>query len=450
VRITHTACTSIPLTSNVSFISDSPTLAPGVAPDEKQKASAAVGPGSVASTLADDMAAGEGLLAAVVNGDMGSVKALVSHGVASTCRNSLMATPLAVACEAGHRDMVQLLVDVSRSSVRTFDVNLRRPLHLAALSKSREIVELLVAAGANVHDTDVNGNTALHYATLCDAIGCVQVLLQAGSQVSAQNKDGSTALHLLKGFAAAKLLLDDGRNKDAMKILDSRGRNVLHCAALCGGAELLGLLLHFNITFGSPLSLLDTDDQGSSVLHNACKPNFGNEVDKDAENMTIQILKHMDEGMQAELSNLTDVNHMTALHLACMHGQLNSCKALLLAGADPMPLDKDGMMPLTYACLHSHRRVGDYIMSMMSRPELPVIPDNEGVSVTSKRHSSELGDNRDSSSRTSCDAAQELGDDDESPKRKSLSFIQQESQWIEGSGPEAIAICILRAFSVVV
>jgi ankyrin repeat protein len=154
--------------------------------------------------------------------------------------------------------------------------------------------------------------------------------------------------------------------------------------------------------------------------------------------------------MQAELSNLTDVNHMTALHLACMHGQLNSCKALLLAGADPMPLDKDGMMPLTYACLHSHRRVGDYIMSMMSRPELPVIPDNEGVSVTSKRHSSELGDNRDSSSRTSRDAAQELGDDDESPKRKSLSFIQQESQWVEGSGPEAIAICILRTFSVVV
>jgi ankyrin repeat protein len=333
--------------------------------------------------------------------------------------------------------MVQLLLDACTSSVSAFDVNLRRPLHLAALSKNKDIVQLLLAAGANVHDTDVNGNTALHYATLCDATGCMQVLLQSGSDVRAQNKDGSTTVHLLKGVAAAKLLLEDGQHKDAFTTLDSRGRNVLHAAALYGDAQLLGLLLDLNVTLGSPLSLLHTDDEGSSVVHNACKPSVGRNVDKDAENLAMQILKFVDESVQQQLSNLTDVNHMTALHLACINGQLNSCKALLLAGADPLLKDKDDMMPLSYACLHSHRRVGDYIMSMVPRLELPTIPDSEGISMTSKRQSTDASDSRDSNSRTSRDISQELGEGDESPKRHVAQ--QQDSRWAEGSGPEVSA-----------
>ena len=427
---------ALSVTPPLSFCSGSPTLAPGCAPDEKQKTAAPAAPGSVVSALEDDEGAAESLLAAVVNGDIASARVLVRHGVASSCRNSLMATPLAVACEAGLRDMVQLLLDVCRPSVSTFDVNLRRPLHLAALSKSKDIVELLVAAGANVHDTDVNGNTALHFATLCNATGCMQVLLQSGSDVRAQNKDGSTTLHLLQGVAAAKVLLEDGQHKHALTVLDSRGRNVLLVAALNGDAELLGLLLDLNVTFGSPLSLLHTDDEGSSVLHNACKPSVGRNVDKDAENLAMQILKFVDESMQQQLCNLTDVNHMTPLHLACINGQLSSCKALLLAGADPLLSDKDGMMPLSYACLHSHRRVGDYIMSMVPKLELPTIPDNEGISVMSKRRSTDHSDSRDSNSRTSRDIAQELGEGDESPKRNAAQ--QKDSRWVEGSGPEVI------------
>ena len=431
--------------------SDSPTLAPSSAPDANPRASApSAGPGSVASTLADHMGVGESLLAAVVNGDIRSVRVLVRHGVASSCRNSLMATPLAVACEAGLHDMVQLLLEVSSPTVRAFDVNLRRPLHLAALSKQKEIVALLLAAGANVHDTDINGNTALHYATLCDSIGCMELLLQAGCQVSVQNKDGSTALHLLKSVMAAKLLLDDGRNRDALLIVDSRGRNVLHSASLHGDAELMKLMLNLNKTCGSPpLSLLATDDEGSSVLHNACKANISDKTDKDVENITMLLLQFTDETAQQTLSNLTDANHMTALHLACINGQLNSCKALLLAGADPMLQDKDGMMPLSYACLHSHRKVGEYIMSMMPIPDPSTIPDHEGVSVSSKRQSADFSAGRDASdSRGSRDTAQELGEGDESPKRK-VSQQQQDAQWFEGDGPEAslYSNCVVVCFA---
>jgi ankyrin repeat protein len=429
--------------------SDSPTLAPGVAPDENRKPAASAGPGSIVSTLADDMGAGDSLLAAIVNGDIRSVQVLLRHGVGSNCRNGLMATPLAVACEAGLLDVVRLLLEAPSPPVRAFDVNLRRPLHLAALSKRKDIVVLLLAAGANVQDPDINGNTALHYATLCDATGCMEVLLQAGSQVSAQNKDGSTALHLLKTVAAAKLLLDDARNKDALPIRDSRGRNVLHMATLHGDADLLKFLLDVNRSCGCPLSLLDADDQGSSVLHNSCKSKSGDMSETNVENMTLQLLQHADESTQQTLSNLTDANHMTALHLACIHGQLSSCKALLLAGADPMLLDKDGMMALSYACLHSHRKVGEYLMSMMPRPELPAVSDNEALGAPSQRSSMEQRSSRDSSSRTSRDATQEPGDGDESPlsSRPKLSTQQQQkSQWFEGKGHEAIYNPIISLF----
>jgi ankyrin repeat protein len=217
----------------------------------------------------------------------------------------------------------------------------------------------------------------------------------------------------------------------------------LHSAALIGNAELLKFLLDLNVACGTPFSPLDTDDQGSSVLHYCCKAHAGDQSDNDAGNMTMQVLQHVNESVQQELCNFTDVNHMTALHLACINGQLNSCKALLLAGADPMLLDKDGMMPLSYACLHSHRKVGDYIMSMMPKPDLPAIPDDEGISASSKRSSTEqLIASRDSNSRNSLDSDQELGSRDESPKRKVLQ--QHDFQWCEGNGPEAIPPIPLR------
>jgi len=91
---------------------------------------------------------------------------------------------------------------------------------------------------------------------------------------------------------------------------------------------------------------------------------------------------------------------------------------------------------LSYACLHSHRKVGDYIMSMMPQPDLPVIPDIEGVSATSRRCSAEqhVG-SRDSNGRSSLDSEHELGAREESPRRKVL----QDFQWCEGNGPEAIS-----------
>jgi len=81
------------------------------------------------------------------------------------------------------------------------------------------------------------------------------VLLQAGSVVQFETRDGATALHLLKGVSAAKLLLDDKQNQEAIKILDSRGRNVLHSAALIGNAELVKFLLNLNVACGAPFSL---------------------------------------------------------------------------------------------------------------------------------------------------------------------------------------------------
>jgi len=155
--------------------------------------------------------------------------------------------------------------------------------------------------------------------------------------------------------------------------------------------------------------------------------------------MTMHVLQFVGESIQQELCNSTDVNHMTALHLACINGQLNSCKALLLAGADPDAARQrwhDAFelrvpaFPQEGGRLHHEHDAA----ALASHP----IPDNEGVSATStgRRSSAEqhVG-SRDSNSRNLLilNMSWVLG-----TTVRDASFQQlQDFQWSEGNGPEA-------------
>lgn len=61
-------------------------------------------------------------------------------------------------------------------------------LHVAALSGSRETVELLIKSGADVDRSNERGWTALHCAAMCvggDPAGVAQALLNAGADANA-------------------------------------------------------------------------------------------------------------------------------------------------------------------------------------------------------------------------------------------------------------------------
>ncbi|NWH37116.1 ASB10 protein, partial [Chloropsis hardwickii] len=97
------------------------------------------------------------------------VQLLLHHGAELEVKNKEGQTPLNAACAQHHQpqDMdryyrvCQLLVE-SGASINTEDRDRQHPLHLACKNANAQIVELLLARGANVNVMNYGGNTALH------------------------------------------------------------------------------------------------------------------------------------------------------------------------------------------------------------------------------------------------------------------------------------------------
>ena len=104
------------------------------------------------------------LLHACCKGDMLVVEPLIAHGCDVSCVSCDGYTPLMVATQEDHE----------------------------------EVVKKLILAGAHVGTQDKHGNTALHYAALHNHIQCGIHLVEGGASVSVKNKSSETPLDLGK------------------------------------------------------------------------------------------------------------------------------------------------------------------------------------------------------------------------------------------------------------
>ena len=104
------------------------------------------------------------LLHACCKGDMLVVEPLIAHGCDVSCVSCDGYTPLMVAAQEDHE----------------------------------EVVKKLILAGAHVGTQDKRGNTALHYAALHNHIQCGIHLVEGGASVNVKNKSSKTPLDLAK------------------------------------------------------------------------------------------------------------------------------------------------------------------------------------------------------------------------------------------------------------
>ena len=104
------------------------------------------------------------LLNACCKGDMLVVEPLIGHGCKVSCVSVDGYTPLMVAAQEGHE----------------------------------EVMKKLILAGANVRTQDEHGNTALHYAAVNRHIQCGINLVEGGASVSVENKSLEIPLDLAK------------------------------------------------------------------------------------------------------------------------------------------------------------------------------------------------------------------------------------------------------------
>lgn len=115
------------------------------------------------------------------------------------------------AVKEGNMVLVRRLLDLGADPNRAYrkDFEKRNALMLASAGGHLEIVDLLLAAGANVDARDKYLNTALIWASLKGHLPVVKRLLADGADVNAEGYAGKTALQhaLNKGYSEIEAVL---------------------------------------------------------------------------------------------------------------------------------------------------------------------------------------------------------------------------------------------------
>jgi ankyrin repeat protein len=110
-------------------------------------------------------------------------------------------TPLALAVTFDDADLIQALI-AAGADVKQKDPDGMSLLHMAALSNRVESAQALIKAGAPLNDADKHGYTALLYASTVDFGDdrMVNLLLRSGADAKAHAKTGETPLSQAKRY----------------------------------------------------------------------------------------------------------------------------------------------------------------------------------------------------------------------------------------------------------
>ena len=187
----------------------------------------------LAYSLLDDTAVlNEDLIAAVQAGDAAEVGRLVEAGANPDAQASQGKAVLALAARDGQLETVQHLLEAGADPNSTVATgSLRGRISVAGLNESAlseavinnhlEVVDLLIASGADVdHAEDNMKTTALQYAAIAINPEAIKILLEHGADPNLPNnwKLGYTALHFAVKTGpttAAKVLLEGGADANA-------------------------------------------------------------------------------------------------------------------------------------------------------------------------------------------------------------------------------------------
>lgn len=293
------------------------------------------------------------------------------------------ATPLtaAIFSERKARRLVEILLDAGADPNAPPDFDGGTSLHWAASCGRRDLIELLLARGADVHRLDNDGCTPLHKARGDTAAA----LLEAGADPTVRDHEGNTPLHSLASFLwcaeeseriaivtpmeailRAGLDMNDRNNRgltpllsaaiempelpqtdEALAILirlgadinaaNTHGDTLLHLLAQAYSpwtpdAEALSLLATA-VSLGAKVSARNSE--GRTPLHLAA-------ARTNAE-MVAALLSH-----QADV-NARDARGRTPLHVAVEGDEDEFVNTLIHAGAEVNARDADGRTPLHLA-----------------------------------------------------------------------------------------------------
>ncbi|KAF0698650.1 Aste57867_10744 [Aphanomyces stellatus] len=156
-----------------------------------------------------------------------AIQGLVREGAPVCFLTTAGWTPLAVACFHGRLEIVQYLLGIGaadfyaqmkrQAAIKTSGgekvttaakkpIQQNTPLHWACYKSHAQVACALLAWGFSVEDADSCGNRALHLVCSSGNFDMIQIILAHGADVSAKNMYGNTPLDLTTDPACRKLL----------------------------------------------------------------------------------------------------------------------------------------------------------------------------------------------------------------------------------------------------
>lgn len=166
---------------------------------------------------------GDKLLKAAADGDIEAMKKWLEQGADINYQSSgvlsLEQTPLMKAAKNGHLEAVKFLIEKG-ADISKGNTGKENPITLAAEKNHPNIVMYLIEKGENVNYQESNyGMSALHHAARNGNLELIEKLVAKGANMKLQNKEEETPFAVAvfyKSLGAAKYFLSKGADPNQM------------------------------------------------------------------------------------------------------------------------------------------------------------------------------------------------------------------------------------------
>ena len=274
----------------------------------------------------------EELLHACRHDDVGSVRSILAKGHDPDATNDdLEWSGLHIAASRGNWELASVLLDHSA------DINLETLDTMTALTIATKhghtefVVQLLGWPSVDIHHDNFSGLQAIHYASEAGNLQLLELIVASGADIDAMANDGSTPLMFaVQGGSrdCVSFLLDKNANR---KLTKDNQWGVLHVAAFNRAHDILNCILQ-----GHPDEVNSANKDGDTALHLAVSSGYMR---------TVELL--LDANANVECKNRQG---WSPLHMACHSGYTELAKVLLQRQADIESPTNAFHTPLYLAC----------------------------------------------------------------------------------------------------
>ncbi|KAJ6663961.1 hypothetical protein lerEdw1_008915 [Lerista edwardsae] len=323
-----------------------------------------------------------------------SVKLLLSGGANPNILNSSMMSPLHLAVQCLHNEIVKILAEHMSTDINLEGESGNTPILVACYKDNPEALKILIENGGLINKANNLGCMPVHAAAFSGAKLCLEIIIKKGEElgytpenhinftnngkcspihlavqsgdlemikmcieygakVDLKQSDKCTALHFAATQGATnilKLMMTSYKGDEPIiDALDGNKETLLHRAALFDHYELAEYLISMMENIKDLVT--DEDNEGCTPLHYACRQGVP---------LSVNSLL----GLNVAISSKSR-DKKSCLHFAASYGRINTCQRLLRDMEDTRLLnegDKKGMTPLHLAAQNGHEKVTQFLL----------------------------------------------------------------------------------------